>query len=190
MPCSPTTTEPDDGKPDEGLKLAAALQVATAVDTLRRMSDQVSVTREIGAPAEQVWAMVSDVTRMGEWSPENEGGVWLAGATGPEAGAKFRASNRIGRRKWKTLSTVTEAEPGRRFSFRVSSMGIQVADWSYALEPTASGCRVTESWVEQRPGWFKPLARAVTGVADRSVTNRTGMEQTLERLAGVAEASA
>lgn len=133
--------------------------------------------------------MLSDITRMGEWSPENEGGVWLGGATGPAPGAKFRASNRRGKRKWKTLSTVTQAEPGRRFSFRVSSAGIQVADWSYEIERTASGCRVTESWVEQRPGWFKPLARVATGVADRVVTNREGMEQTLERLAAVAEAS-
>jgi len=82
-----------------------------------------------------------------------------------------------------------ETESGRRFSFRVSSAGIPVADWSYEFEPTVGGCRVTESWVEQRPGWFKPIARVATGVADRSVTNRAGMEQTLERLAAVAEAS-
>ena len=43
---------------------------------------QVSVTREIDASAETVWAMVSDVTRMGEWSPETDGGAWLGGATG------------------------------------------------------------------------------------------------------------
>jgi len=49
------------------------------------MAEQVSVTREIGASAERVWAMVSDVTRMGEWSPENEGGVWLGGRDGPAA---------------------------------------------------------------------------------------------------------
>jgi uncharacterized protein YndB with AHSA1/START domain len=152
------------------------------------MSDQVSVTREMNAPADQVWAMVSDVTRMGEWSPENEGGVWLRGATGPKPGAKFRASNRIGKRKWKTVSTVADVEPGRKFSFRVSAAGIQVADWSYALEPTATGCRVTESWTDRRPGWFKPLSLVVTGVSDRSVTNRAGMEHTLDRLAASAEA--
>jgi hypothetical protein len=131
--------------------------------------------------------MVSDVTRMGEWSPENEGGTWLGGATGPQPGAKFRGTNRIGKRKWKTVATLVDVEPGRRFSFRVTTMGLRVAEWGYTFEPTANGCRVTESWTEQRPSVFKPLARLVTGVADRASHNRAGMEQTLERLAAVAE---
>jgi uncharacterized protein YndB with AHSA1/START domain len=153
------------------------------------MTERVSVTREIAAPAERVWAMVSDVTRMGEWSPENVGGTWLGDATGPQPGATFRGTNRIDKRKWKTVATVIDAEPGRRFSFRVATMGLKVAEWSYAFEPTATGCRVTETWIEQRAGFFKPLARLVTGVADRASHNRAGMEQTLERLAAVAESS-
>ena len=151
------------------------------------MTEQVSVTREISAPAEQVWAMVSDVTRMGEWSPENEGATWLGNATGPQPGAKFRGTNRIGKRKWKTVAVVVDADPGRRFSFQVTTMGLKIAEWSYAFEPTVRGCRVTETWIEQRPGFFKPLAHLVTGVGDRATHNRAGIEQTLERLAAIAE---
>ncbi len=154
------------------------------------MSEQVSVTREIAAPAEQVWAMVSDVTRMGEWSPENEGGTWLGDAPGPRPGAKFRASNRLGKKQWKTVATVVDADPGRRFSFSVAAAGLKVAEWGYAFEPTAVGCRVTETWTDRRPGFFKPIARLATGVADRATHNRTGMEQTLERLAAAAESGA
>jgi hypothetical protein len=131
--------------------------------------------------------MVSDVTRMGEWSPENQGGEWLGGATGPQPGAKFKAKNRVGKRSWSTVATVVDAEPGRRFSFRVSAGPVKVSDWSYTFEPTPSGCRVTESWTDLRPGWFKPIARLGTGVADRTTHNRIGMEQTLERLAEAAE---
>ena len=151
------------------------------------MVDQVSVTREMGAPAEQVWAMVTDVTRMGEWSPENVGGTWLRGATGPRPGARFRGRNRIGKRRWNTVATVVDCDPARRFSFRVTTMGLKVAEWSYAFEPTATGCRVTESWSEQRAGIFKPITKLATGVADRATHNRAGMEQTLDRLAGIAE---
>jgi hypothetical protein len=68
-------------------------------------------------------------------------------------------------------------------------MGLEVADWSYTFEPAATGCRVTETWIEQRASLFKPLARLVTGVADRASHNRAGMEQTLERLAAAAESS-
>ena len=151
------------------------------------MTDEVTVTRDIAAPADRVWAMVSDLTRMGEWSPENEGARWLGGASGPKPGAKFRGTNRIGKRKWTTLGTVVDVEPARKFSFRISAMGIKVADWGYNLDSTATGCRVTESWSDQRPGWFKPIAKMVTGVGDRAAHNRAGMEQTLERLAAAAE---
>ena len=86
------------------------------------------MTREINAPADRVWAMVSDLPRMGEWSPENAGGKWLGGATGPKSGAKFRGLNRIGKRKWNTMVTVVVADPGRRFTFRVGTMGINVGE--------------------------------------------------------------
>jgi uncharacterized protein YndB with AHSA1/START domain len=154
------------------------------------MTDQVSVSREIAAPAEQVWAMVSDVTRMGEWSPENEGAEWMGGATGPHAGAKFRGSNRNGKKKWKSVATIVTAEPGRKFSFHVSFGPFSVAEWGYAFESTPTGCRVTETWVDQRAWFFKPISGMGTGVPDRATHNRAGMEKTLERLAAVAESTA
>jgi uncharacterized protein YndB with AHSA1/START domain len=150
------------------------------------MTEHVSVSREIAAPAETVWAMVSDVTRMGEWSPENESCVWLGDATGPQPGAKFRGSNRIGKKSWKTLSTVVDAEPGRRFSFRVSAGPFSVAEWGFTFEATAGGCRVTETWKDERGRFFKPISGIATGVPDRAAHNRAGMEQTLERLAAAA----
>ncbi|MQA13303.1 MAG: hypothetical protein GEV09_03775 [Pseudonocardiaceae bacterium] len=32
------------------------------------------VTVQLAAAPERVWELVSDITRMGEWSPENTGG--------------------------------------------------------------------------------------------------------------------
>ena len=153
------------------------------------MSDNVTVTCEINASAEQVWKMVSDLPRMGEWSPENEGGVWLKGADGPKEGVKFRGSNRHGKRKWKTIATIIDAEPGRKLTFRITVLGIPDSEWSYDLEPTDGGCRVTESWADRRPGWFKPLTALVSGVGERETHNRAGMEQTLEALKAAAESA-
>jgi uncharacterized protein YndB with AHSA1/START domain len=153
------------------------------------MVEQVSVSREIGAPAEQVWAMVSDVTRMGEWSPENEGATWLGGANGPQPGARFRGVNRNGKKQWKTIGTIADVEPGRRFSFRVTAVGLKVAEWCYSFEPTATGCRVTETWTDQRGRIASTFGKPASGVADRATHNRAGMEQTLERLAAAAESS-
>jgi uncharacterized protein YndB with AHSA1/START domain len=153
------------------------------------MADQVSVTREIAAPADQIWAMVSDLPRMGEWSPENEGATWLRGATGPLPGATFRGTNRNGKKTWSTEGTVVEVEPGRLFTFRTKAAGFKVAEWRYAFETTATGCRVTETWIDQRGRLAKILGTPVSGVSDRTSHNRASMEQTLDRLKEAAESA-
>ena len=153
------------------------------------MGADVSVSRDVGASADAVWQMVSDLPRMAEWSPENEGGTWIKGATGPVTGAAFRGSNRHGGKSWKTVAKVVDAEQGRRFSFRVTAMGIPVALWAYDITSTESGCMVTESWTDLRPGFFKPIAAKATGVTDRTKHNRSTMEQTLANLAAAAESS-
>ena len=133
--------------------------------------------------------MVADVTRMGEWSPENEGATWLRGATDPKPGATFRGKNRNGRKTWTSVGTIVDAEPGRLLTFRVTAPGLKVAEWRYAFETTATGCRVTETWIDQRGRLVKALGKPVSGVADRASHNRVSMEQTLERLKAAAEST-
>jgi len=152
------------------------------------MSEPVSVTTEIHAPAEQVWTMVADLPRMKEWSPENDGAVWRKGATEAAPGASFAGSNRQGTKSWSTVGTIVDCEPGRTLSFRVTAVGMKVALWSYRFEPTDSGCRVTETWTDERGALAKALGRPVSGVADRTIHNRAGMEQTLANLKAAAEA--
>ena len=147
-----------------------------------------TVHRDVAAPAETVWSLVSDVTRMGEWSPEATGATWKT-ASGPSVGARFTGKNRIGRRSWSTSCKVVECDPGRRFAFEVTSGPLGVATWRYRIEPTDGGCRVEESWTDDRGTIVRALGRLVTGVADRADHNRAGMEQTLAALARAAEAS-
>ncbi len=153
------------------------------------MADQVSVTADIGASPDRVWAMVSDLTRMGEWSPESQGVTWLRGATGPQPGATFRGANRNGKKKWETRGTIVDAEPGRLLTFRITAAGFKVAEWRYELETTATGCRVTETWTDQRGRIAKAIGGPVSGVGDRAEHNRVTMEHTLERLKSAAESA-
>ncbi len=142
----------------------------------------VAVTREINAPAEQVWGLVSDLPRMGEWSPEATGGKWLKGATGPAVGARFKGTNKAGSKRWSTTCEVTECVPGEVFTFRVTAGPIPVATWSYRFEPTDGGCHVTETWTDERHAIFARITKPLTGVADRASHNRSTMETTLEAL--------
>jgi len=153
------------------------------------MSD-VELTKVIAASPERLYALVSDLPRMGEWSPENDGGKWLHGATGPAVGAKFKGRNSRGRRKWSTLATVVTADPGREFSFEVTSAGLKVAQWGYRLSPAEGGTEVTEYWTDHRSPIVAKLTGLVVGVPDRVSHNRQGIEQTLERLAAAASPDA
>lgn len=152
------------------------------------MSD-VQVSAEIAAPAERVWRLVSDLPRMGEWSPENTGGRWLGGATGPTVGARFRGSNRKGLRRWSTTCTVTAADAGKAFTFDVTYGPLAISTWTYTFTPTGNGTTVVEEWTDRRPAWMKVASGPVMGVMDRVAHNRSNMEQTLARLKSAAETS-
>jgi hypothetical protein len=142
----------------------------------------------MAAPADQVWALVSDVTRIGEFSPETFEAEWLDGATGPRSGARFRGHvkrNGWGPVYW-TTCTVVACEPGREFAFGVGEPGKALNTWRYELQPAADGTDVTESF-ELSPMLLLRLYWALLGWA-RGRTNVSGMRTTLERIKAVAEA--
>ena len=111
-----------------------------------KMADRPAVVAEIwiGADPADVWALVTDVARMGEWSPENEGGRWIDGADGPAVGARFTAQNERRGVRWETTSTVTASDPVRRFAFAVHDPDDPAATWSFDLAPEDGGTRVAQ----------------------------------------------
>lgn len=148
----------------------------------------IEVERTIAGAPDQLWALVADVTRMGEWSPESAGGTWVGGATGPAIGARFKGKNGSGSKSWTTDCVVTACEPGKRFAFDVkAAMGLKVARWSYEFEPVAGGCRVVERWEDHRGALVTLVGPIVTGTKDRVGRNRETMTATLERLAAAVE---
>jgi len=146
----------------------------------------VEVSETVKAASLRLYELVSDLPRMGEWSPENTGGKWVGGATGPDVGAKFRGTNRHGLAIWMTTVTITAAEPGRRFAFDVHVLGVLISTWEYTFADAADGCLVTERWTDHRPGWMRASSIA-TGVRDRTSHNRAGMQETLAKLKAAAE---
>jgi uncharacterized protein YndB with AHSA1/START domain len=147
----------------------------------------VSVTQAIAADPAAVYRLVSDVTRMGQWSPETTSCRWLDGATGPAVGARFSGTNRHGFRRWSTTCTVTAANPGERFAFSVTWGPFPISEWAYDICPTDEGCSVTERWVDRRPGPLRAASPAVMGIVDRDAHNRKGMQVTLAALKAAAE---
>lgn len=152
---------------------------------------QGSVTVHMDAPPEVVWDLVSDVTRIGEFSPETFEAEWVDGATGPALGAHFRGHvkrNGVGPVYW-TKCKVTSCEPERDFGFSVYAAGARVNNWRYQLEPAADGgTDVTESFKLEPRGLLR-IYWAVLGPL-RGRTNERGMRETLERIKAVAESDA
>ncbi len=152
------------------------------------MAENLEITRDIAASPEAVYAAISDVTRMGEWSEECHACEWHEGFEGPAVGATFDGHNRNGEHEWTTQGRVVEAEPGRAFAFECSMYDFHYSTWGYRIEPTASGSRVTEWSEDLRPESAMEMSQQMSGVADRTARNREMMSTTLERLAAALEA--
>jgi uncharacterized protein YndB with AHSA1/START domain len=145
-----------------------------------------SVTVHIDAPPERVWELVSDVTRIGDFSPETFEAQWLDGALGPAVGARFRGH--VKRNQWGwlpaywTTCTVVASEPGKEFAFEVAG---GTNTWRYHLEPSGAGTDVTESF-QLKDNLGLKLYWTLLGWS-RGRTNANGMRATLERIKAVAE---
>ncbi|MBB2770260.1 MULTISPECIES: SRPBCC family protein [Mycolicibacterium] len=144
-------------------------------------------TVDIDADPATVYRLITDLRTLAELAEETSAMEWKKGDDA-RPGAVFVGRNRNGSRSWSTTCTVTDATPGQVFAFDVRSTVIPVAHWRYEISPTASGCRVTESTWDRRPGWFRKPAGWATGVSDRDTANAGNIAATLRRLKARAEA--
>ncbi len=138
----------------------------------------------IGLDSVTVWRMISDVPRTSEWSPDVIHSVWLD--PGPTVGARFESINRMPIvRRWRSLSTVTAADPGRRFAFAVGSDPDDPnTTWTWDLEPTSEGTTVRLSYEMRHEPRIVLLYYRLT---KRSERVRESVAATLRRLKAVAE---
>lgn len=139
---------------------------------------------DIAAPPATVWALISDLENMPQWSPQCRAMKVLGKM---RVGAKTLNFNRRGRMFWPTTSTVTEIDRERALTFRVAANG---TEWSFELEPIEGGTRVVES--RRAPNGVKKMSSAVVNVAFGGVPSFEdelveGMNETLSRLKAAAE---
>lgn len=139
---------------------------------------------DIDAPVSKVWGLISDLNRMPQWSPQCRK-MKLLGQLRP--GARTLNLNRRGLLFWPTTSTITEVVPERKLAFRVD---INHSIWTYELEPTATGTRVTES--RHADGGVTAVSTAVTKAALGGVDTFEkelveGMNLSLARIKAAAE---
>jgi hypothetical protein len=149
-------------------------------------ADQVDL--EIEADAAVLYDMVSDLPRIGEWSPECERVEWEGDPQVPTKGTTFVGHNAVGpgrRIRYSRHGEILAAERGREFTFITDEGGRPSTLWRYRFEPTANGTRVTEGY-EVR--WIPTWARILDVPLNRHKELLTGMRTTLERLKAAAEA--
>jgi hypothetical protein len=149
---------------------------------------ELHITRTAVVPIEpaQAYAMVADVTRMGEWSPVCKVCTWDEGA-GPAVGAWFTGKNIAGEREWETRCEVVVAEPGAEFAWVVGGAEEGTTRWGYRFRAAEGGTEIEESW------GFVRLHERMKQMTDEQIAamkerTRASIEGTLATLAQVASA--
>lgn len=141
-------------------------------------------------PPDAVWRIISDVTRVGEWSHECRGARWLGGAAAAAPGARFRGRNKSGPWRWTRPCRITVADAPRELAWRTEGV-LAVGDtteWRIVLEPVEEGTRIIQTYdvVRVTPGFDRLYWLLVTAHRDRS----DALVNDLGRLARLAESEA
>ena len=135
------------------------------MDTPLTHADSIVIAR---SPAD-LYDMVADVTRMGEWSPVCKACWWDDGA-GPSSGAWFTGRNDApGRDPWETRSQVVAAVPGEEFAFVVGGTWTR---WGYTFTPAADGPCPSSHQQALHTGLHSPIRVTSETMSYRSAGDR------------------
>src|SRR3954447_7232541 len=161
------------------------------ITTMQTVTDPTAeATTWVDAPPDQVYALVADVTRTGEWSPVCWKVEWLEGATEARVCARFRGHNKLNGVRWSRDCEITVADPAQRFGFSTLFKGRESTRWLYTLEAEDGGTRVTESYeVVSIPLWVQLMRKLPGAMAKSERDLRWNLEQSLARLKAQAESS-
>lgn len=142
----------------------------------------------VAVTPEEVYDLVSDITRTGEWSPICKACWWDDEAQAGQVGAWFTGRNELPERTWETKSQVVAAERGREFAWEVGQGFVR---WGFVMEPVDEGTRLTETWAFLPAGleFFaeKFGDRAPEEIEDRTGHAHAGIPTTLAAIKDIAE---
>ena len=150
-----------------------------------------AVSLHIDAEPQEVWELISDITKMGEYSPEVVEAEWLDGATGPALGARYRGHVKRNEKMpflyWTTCE-ITACIPGQVFEFAVVFGDRKVNTWRYVFEPAPEGGTIVTESYDLGDNLFTKVWKPLGGFL-RDRRNQRDMLKTLERVKAVAEKS-
>ena len=174
---------------------------------------EISASTTVNAPASKVWQRVTDLSAMGQRSPQCKKMILLprrkaseasAGNAGNSAGAGASGSagaapapgtvtinfNRQGILWWPTWAVVTEVEPEKVFEFKIPLNGTR---WRFELTPTPDGSQTVLTEKRLAPGGktsliSRVLVAVVLGGEEKfEASLQEGIQQTVRALAREAE---
>jgi hypothetical protein len=172
------------GLPDYAFR-ARYVQVHARLDAVIELEHAESI--EIGRSPDDVYLLVSDIARTGEWSPICRVCRWDDG-DGPTTGSWFTGHNEADGRTWQTRSQVVVAERGREFAWLVGGAYVR---WGFTIEPSTGGSKLTESWQFRPEGIAmfqqKYGAQAQAHIDERANQAHAGIPVTLAAIKKIAE---
>ena len=133
----------------------------------------------IAAPIAEVFAAITDVTRMGDWSPENTACRWVPPATGPAVGAAFEGDNEVKAgpvtlKKWTTTSEITEYVENESFEF----VSAGYTTWRFEFSEVSGETHVTETVTYPPYTGVRKITYGLLGARISSIAK--GMQETLD----------
>jgi hypothetical protein len=136
-----------------------------------RVQKDSCVDVEVDAAVQDVWSVVSDVTRVGEWSHECRSAEWMSGATLAAPGVRFRGRNRARGLAWSRTCEIVAVEEPHEIVWRTvpSWLYPDSTEWSIRLQASARGTRITQTFRVVRAPWFldRLYAQLIPGHRDR-----------------------
>lgn len=142
------------------------------------------------APIDAVWAVLSDVTRTGEWSHECRRVRWLGGASAAARGVRFRGYNQSRRIRWSRVGELFDVRAPLGIAWRTvpSLMYPDSTEWRFRLQADGDRTTIVQEYrvLHLNALVDRLYARAIPGHQDRNAA----LADDLRRLGDVARVHA